>query len=615
MSEEGKGKPKILIVDDDLKQGKNISDILEAKDYTPLVVLTGKEGVAAVKEEDISLALIDLKLPDMSGIEVLKEIKKNSPRTEAIILMGYASLDTAMEAVSLGAFSYLQKPCDMERLILDIRRALERRWAEEELIKEKAKITEMIEKMPAAVTIMGIDGTIRQVNSEFERGSGWKREETVGNTPLQLGIMSMEEGQKIEKEVLPKLMKEGVVRDIETVAIRRDGTKFPALISWILMKDPEGKPTGIITVAIDISERKRAEEEVEKSRKFLDTIIENIPDPLYIKDSQFRFVEVNKAFCRTRKVTRGEILGETRYRETDEEVFKTGKELEIPEQHYTDTEGNQHWTYLKKVPLTDESGEITHVLTISRDITKRKAMENTLRVAYKELKTLDKLKTDFLNVTYHDLRSPLAPIIGYASLLEQSKLSEKQKNYVRIIEKSARQLEEMIARMLEVTRIETGKVELTLEHVSIAEIVKDVLERIKPQIDAKKQKISTVVPEGIEVEGDKQKIAAIFDNLILNAIKYTDEKGRIDIVAEDRKDEGNIRVCVEDTGAGISEENLPRIFERFYMVDTSLTRKGGLGLGLAIVKGYVKLHGGKVMVTSELGKGSKFCFTLPKRQK
>ncbi len=128
-------------------------------------------------------------------------------------------------------------------------------------------------------------------------------------------------------------------------------------------------------------ERKWAEEEVKKSRKFIDTIIETIPDPLYIKDRQFRFVEVNKAFCRTHKVTKGEILGEPRHRETDDEVFETGKELEIPEQHYTDAEGDQQWTHLKKVPLTDESGNTTHVLTISRDITERKQAEEELRNA------------------------------------------------------------------------------------------------------------------------------------------------------------------------------------------------------------------------------------------
>jgi signal transduction histidine kinase len=252
---------------------------------------------------------------------------------------------------------------------------------------------------------------------------------------------------------------------------------------------------------------------------------------------------------------------------------------------------------------------------LRQEIEERTRAEEALRVAYKELEALDKMKTAFLSVAYHEMLTPLAPIVGYTNLLEQGELSDKQKKYVSIIEKSASQLKKLIGSLLEVTRIEGRKLELTLEPVSIPEIVNNALERIQPQVDAKKQTISTVVPEGLEVEGDKQKIASIFDNLISNAIKYTDEKGRIDIVAEDRKEEKDIRVCVADTGAGIPEEHLPMVFERFYMVDTSLTRKSGLGLGLAIVKGYVELHGGEVWATSEPGKGSKFCFTLPKRQR
>ena len=248
---------------------------------------------------------------------------------------------------------------------------------------------------------------------------------------------------------------------------------------------------------------------------------------------------------------------------------------------------------------------------LRQEIEERTRAEEALRVAYKELEALDKMKTDFLSVAYHEMLTPLIPIVGYTNLLKQGVLTDKQKKYVRSIEEGAYQLDELINRLLEVTHIEVGRIELKLESVSVPEIVKDVLERVKPQVDAKKQKISTVAPERIEVEGDKQKITAIFDNLISNAIKYTGEKSRIDIVVEDRQE--GLRVSIADTGIGIPEEHLPRVFERFFMVDTSLTRKGGLGLGLAIVKGYVKLHGGKVWVTSELGKGSKFWFTLPKR--
>jgi signal transduction histidine kinase len=265
---------------------------------------------------------------------------------------------------------------------------------------------------------------------------------------------------------------------------------------------------------------------------------------------------------------------------------------------------------LRLLPWTAE-----RVLHDWENIVKRKQAEDALRVAYKEFEEREKMKTDFLNVAYHEMKSPLASIVGYTHLLEQSELTEEQKNYVRIIGESTSQLNELIGSLLEVARLGAGKMELTVQEVSIPEIVKEVLERVKPSVDAKKQTISTVVPERVEVEGDKQKITAIFGNLILNAIKFTGENGRIDIEIEEREEEGDIRVCITDTGVGIPKGHLSKIFDRYYVADTPSTRKEGLGLGLAIVKGYVELHGGKVWTTSELGKGSKFCFTLPKRQR
>ena len=240
----------------------------------------------------------------------------------------------------------------------------------------------------------------------------------------------------------------------------------------------------------------------------------------------------------------------------------------------------------------------------------RKHAEEALRESHEKLKELDKMKTDFLNVAYHEMRSPLGPILASASLLEQGYLTAKQKRLVFIIEQSVKQLEKLINRLLEVTRIDAGQVELRLKVVSIPEIVKNVLGYLKPLADAKKQSITIDVPEGIEIEGDEQKITAIFDNLVSNAIKYTEKNGRIDIKVADRGED--IVVSIADTGIGISEEQLSRVFERFFMADTTLIRKGGLGLGLSIVKEYVKLHGGNVWGTSELGKGSNFFFTLVK---
>jgi signal transduction histidine kinase len=243
----------------------------------------------------------------------------------------------------------------------------------------------------------------------------------------------------------------------------------------------------------------------------------------------------------------------------------------------------------------------------------RYKMEERLRQSYEKLKELDEMKTNFINVAYHEIRSPLAPIVANVSLLEQGYLTTKQKRSVHIIKKSAEQLEWLTNQLLEVTRIDAGKVKLTLEAVSIPEILKNVLESLKPLADAKKQSLSIDVPERLQIEGHEQKIAAIFDNLVSNAIKYTGKKGRIDITVADRGED--VVVTIADTGIGISEENMPRVFEHFFMVDASLTIRGGLGLGLSIVKEYVRLHGGKVWATSELEKGSNFSFSLPKKQK
>ncbi len=245
------------------------------------------------------------------------------------------------------------------------------------------------------------------------------------------------------------------------------------------------------------------------------------------------------------------------------------------------------------------------------DITELKNKEEELRETCERLQELDKMKRDFLNVAYHEMRSPLAPIVGYASLLERVKLDDKGRKYLANIEKCARELEKMINRMLELARLDGKKVELIPSEFTINRVVSEVVKSLEPELREKGHEIAINVPE-IVVQADKQKVVAIFTNLLSNAIKYTPAGGRIEVNVEDRGED--ICACVADTGVGIAKEHLTRIFERFYMVDTSLTRKSGsLGLGLAIVKEYVKLHGGRVWATSEVGKGSKFFFSIPKR--
>jgi len=502
----------------------------------------------------------------------------------------------------------------------------ERKKAEEALRKSEEKYRDLAELLPEVIFETDLEGNITYANQIAFDSFGYTQSDfDKGINALQ---MLIPEDRDRGKESIQRVLSGETIGSREYTAQRKDKTTFPVIINSRQIIH-ENKPVGLRGVIIDITERKRAEVALRESEEKYRTLYDSSRDAIMTLTPEDGFLSGNPAAV--------EIFGCK-----DEKEFTSRTPHDLSPQYQPDgtlssekdkqmmaiaMEKGSHffeWTHKRMdgheftatVLLTRMELQGRRMLQATvRDITERKRAEEMLRGSHEKLKELDKMKTDFLAVAYHEMRTPLAPIIGYTSLLERGELNEKQKKYVRIIEESAYQLEELIGSLLEVTRIEAGKAELTLESVSIPEIVDNVLERVKPQADEKKQTISTAVPEEIEIEGDKQKIAAIFDNLILNAIKYTGENGKIDVVVEDRKKEEDISVCVSDTGVGISEEHLPMVFERFYMVDTSLTRKGGLGVGLAIVKGYVELHGGVVWATSERGKGSKFCFTLPKKQR
>jgi PAS domain S-box-containing protein len=392
--------------------------------------------------------------------------------------------------------------------------------------------------------------------------------------------------------------------------------------TYDLVETPQKNIDGTIsklTIFRDISDRKRMEEELKEAEERYRVIFEHALTALCVIEHGEAVSLANKEFETLSGYTREEIRG----KKWTDFIADVDKERV---QNYCEERRKGEAPACCPFKFVNRTGEIRHVnawiepipgantcIASLLDITELKRKENELRETCEKLTALDMMKRDFLNVAYHEMRSPLAPIVGYASLLERCELPDKGRRYVYNIERCAKELEKMINRMLELARIDSRKTELLLKEFTLPEVVQEVVKSFEPEAKEKKQVISTAVPD-VKIQADKQKAVAIFSNLISNAIKYSLEGGRIDIRVEDRED--TIRACVADTGIGIPEEHLPKIFERFYMVDTSLTRKSGsLGLGLSIVKEYVKLHGGIVWATSEVEKGSKFFFIMPKRQK
>jgi signal transduction histidine kinase len=231
-----------------------------------------------------------------------------------------------------------------------------------------------------------------------------------------------------------------------------------------------------------------------------------------------------------------------------------------------------------------------------------------------ELRHLDELKSDFMATMSHELRTPLTSIIGYSDMLLSGmtgELNEKQAAFVDSILKGGEALLNLINDVLDLTKIEAGRLELNREAVDLRAALLGVLPVVKPRAQDKRIRISTFLPTDLPlVWADPAKLNQILLNLITNGIKYTHENGSVSVEARTQND--FVEIWVNDTGIGIAREDQAKVFQRFTQIDSSATRsQGGTGLGLAIVRELVELHGGAIRLQSKLGKGSSFIFTMP----
>ncbi|HZK48095.1 MAG TPA: ATP-binding protein [Thermoleophilia bacterium] len=246
---------------------------------------------------------------------------------------------------------------------------------------------------------------------------------------------------------------------------------------------------------------------------------------------------------------------------------------------------------------------------------KNVAFTRELKDANDELVNLDQLKSDFLATMSHELRTPLTSIIGYSDMLLSGmtgEVTDKQRDFLRSILNSGEALLDLINDILDLTKIEAGKLELSLEPVNLRTALASVLSVVKPRAKEKNLQISTFLPNDLPpLWADSGKLNQVLLNLLTNAIEYTPETGRIGIEARPTPD-GLVEIRVNDTGVGIEPADLARIFERFTQVDNTSTRsQGGTGLGLAITRDLIELHQGTITVKSQPGRGSQFIFTIP----
>ncbi len=239
---------------------------------------------------------------------------------------------------------------------------------------------------------------------------------------------------------------------------------------------------------------------------------------------------------------------------------------------------------------------------------------STLQATVEQLQEFDRLKSAFVSIVSHELRTPLTSIKGFAENLLQGlagSLNEKQNYYLSRIQHNADRLTRMLNELLDLSKIEAGKMELRPAWLSLQELVADLLEGFQPLTQGKSIIMEVFSMESIpKVRADRDKLYEVLANLLDNAIKFTPSGERIQISAQ-VVDEQYVKVGVSDTGCGISEEHLLKIFDKFYRVQSGSGHVAGAGLGLAIAKGLIELHGGTLAAQSVPGKGTQFYFTLP----
>jgi two-component system CheB/CheR fusion protein len=382
------------------------------------------------------------------------------------------------------------------------------------------------------------------------------------------------------------------------------------------------------------AERKRVEDALNESQQLLRLILDAIPLRIFWKDIDLNYLGCNHMFASDAGVDSPEaIVGRSDfdlawkeqanlYRADDQAVISSGTSRLHYEEPQTTPEGGSIWLRTSKMPLLDVEGKIKGMLGTYEDITERRKMEKSLKKANEELSALAtrlkrtaRIKAEFLANMSHELRTPLNSINGFSEVLYDETfgpLNEKQKKYINYVLTSGKHLLLLINQILDMAKFESKKVELAISSLPMNRLLNEISLLVADMVIKKRLHMSVEIAEDLpNIEVDELRVKEIIYNLLSNAVKFTPEGGEIGIRA--KKADSEIEIVVWDTGIGIAPENMGKIFEGFFRVDTPYSRiTEGTGLGLSLSRKMVELHGGKLSAESGgLNKGTSVRFTLP----
>ncbi|WAS91182.1 ATP-binding protein [Nannocystis punicea] len=394
------------------------------------------------------------------------------------------------------------------------------------------------------------------------------------------------------------------------------------------VRGPVGEVTGVLGVALDVTERERAMEKLASQQSVLKYLLANVPQAIFWKDRQRRFLGCNQKFLEHTGLTdESQLLGKTDhdiwdsreeadfFRLMDERVMSTGVPIMDIEEPLRRPDGRQTFILTSKVPIRDEAGEVTGLLGIYVDITERKRIELEIQRAKEAADAALRAKSEFLTVMSHELRTPLTLILGPLEALladPAEPLGDGTRASLSRMWRNASRLGRLVDDILDYQKLEAGKMRVVWEPVDVHDLVEGIVLDAEPAAHSAGLTLRhRLAPAVRTVPLDRRMFEKIVLNLLGNALKFTPAGGTV-TVSLARHGDGHMRLAVEDTGPGIAPEEHERVFQRFQQLDSSISRKHeGTGLGLAIVREFAEAMGGSVHLCSELGAGACFVVDLP----
>jgi PAS domain S-box-containing protein len=572
------------------------------------------------REEFLSLTVKDIRLPE-DVPALLESVAKASPNTENAGVWKHRKKDGTLIDVEITSHPLIYGGGDA-RLVVATDITMRKR-AEEALQTSEEKFRTVVQTAHDAIVSADSRGNITDFNRGAEAIFGYPAQEVIGRP---LAVLMPDRFKELHQRGFKRYLETGeahvIGKTVELAGKRKDGTEFPVELSLSSWKARAGLFfTGILS---DITDRKRAEEVLRQSEERFRLLVSEVTDyAILMLDPEGLIASWNAGAERIKGYRSDEILGKhfsCFYTTEDVESGMPAHELKVAtEQGRFEDEGwrlrkdgSRFWANVVVTALRDGTGHLRGFARVTRDITEHKRTQEIIMHAKEEAERASKFKDQFLSTMSHELRTPLNAVLGFSDLLADERygpLNDRQQRYVAHIHTGGKHLLKLISDILDLSKIEAGRMELTREDVTVALAFGEVISALYPLAEKKSQALVQQVEPHLHVNADAMRFRQVLMNLVANAIKFTPENGRIELAA--RQVDNQVRLEVRDNGPGIPLDQQQRIFEAFVRLTQTGTATEGTGLGLAITSRLVELHGSKLQIESQPGAGTCFYFSLP----